>query len=259
MINKETCKICNCSLEKVFDKKILNKYNIDYYMCNNCGFIQTEKPYWLDEVYKDDAISALDTGIVLRNLHNQIITKNLIDTVLIKSKGMFLDYGGGDGLFTRLMRDIGYNFYLQDKHSVNKYARFFDLTDLKEAKRNFNLITLFEVFEHVENPLELLNKLFTMSDTILFSTEIYKENEDLKSWWYLLPESGQHISFVNSKTLKQIADILDAKIYSNDYNMHIISKNKSLNLSKSLFSTKEAFNYTYCLEDHEYIKKLLNE
>lgn len=47
------CKICNKTTKKIFTAKILNKYNIGYFSCPNCKFIQTEEPYWLEESYKD--------------------------------------------------------------------------------------------------------------------------------------------------------------------------------------------------------------
>lgn len=41
------CKICGNETKKVFSSKILNKYNIDYFYCDNCGFLQTEKDFSL--------------------------------------------------------------------------------------------------------------------------------------------------------------------------------------------------------------------
>lgn len=41
------CKICHHEVDKLFKEKVLNKYNIQYYKCPQCGFIQTEKEFWL--------------------------------------------------------------------------------------------------------------------------------------------------------------------------------------------------------------------
>jgi Zn ribbon nucleic-acid-binding protein len=46
-----TCKICNGDMTLHDTAQILNKYTVEYYHCLRCGFIQTEEPYWLDEVY----------------------------------------------------------------------------------------------------------------------------------------------------------------------------------------------------------------
>jgi hypothetical protein len=46
---KINCKICKSEVKYLFSKEILSKYNIKYYQCSTCLFIQTEKPYWQEE------------------------------------------------------------------------------------------------------------------------------------------------------------------------------------------------------------------
>lgn len=67
------CKICNHKTKNIFTAKILNKYNIKYYYCDHCGFLQTEEPYWLKEAY-NDSISITDTGIMSRNISSSKMT-----------------------------------------------------------------------------------------------------------------------------------------------------------------------------------------
>src|SRR5476651_2675365 len=115
----------------LFEAKVLNKYTVKYYRCDETGFIQTEEPYWLDEAYSS-AITKLDIGLPYRNIN----LSNSITELLVKNfdyKGIFLDYAGGYGLFTRLMRDKGFNFYNTDKYCANLFAEYFDLTDLAPA------------------------------------------------------------------------------------------------------------------------------
>ena len=45
------CKICKTEIKKCFSEMIMHKYDIDYFHCLNCDFVQTEEPYWLDESY----------------------------------------------------------------------------------------------------------------------------------------------------------------------------------------------------------------
>lgn len=61
------CKICNNKSNYIFKAKLLNKYDVKYYHCSNCGFLQTEEPYWLEEAY-NKSINISDTGIMSRNL-----------------------------------------------------------------------------------------------------------------------------------------------------------------------------------------------
>ena len=117
------CKICGHEVAKIFEKKILNKYQVGYFQCPNCEFIQTEKPYWLDEAYKDP-INASDTGLISRNIYLSRLTSLLIFFFFDKT-GCFLDFAGGYGIFTRLMRDIGFDFLWQDPFTTNLFAKGF--------------------------------------------------------------------------------------------------------------------------------------
>src|SRR5690606_4532608 len=160
------CKISSNKTYKIFISKILGKYDVSYYRCDKCLFIQTEEPYWLDEAYSLGAISVLDVGIMSRNL----LLINKTESILFKLFPDFtnfsaVDYGGGHGIFVRMIRDKGFNFYRQDLHADNLYARYFDVKDLP-ANYKFNILTAFEVFEHLPDPIEEITKMFNYSDII---------------------------------------------------------------------------------------------
>lgn len=61
------CKVCGSEVQLFDTAIILNKYQIDYFECPHCGFIQTEEPYWLNEAYAS-AITSSDIGLIMRNL-----------------------------------------------------------------------------------------------------------------------------------------------------------------------------------------------
>ena len=220
------CKICSGKSEIIFTKNVLAQFDVNYYKCDSCSFIQTEEPYWLDEAYSLGAISALDVGIMSRNLL-------LLSKTQKKLKKLFtdftsfsaIDYGGGEGIFVRLMRDKGFNFYRQDLHADNQYSRYFDIKDLP-ANNKFNLLTVFKVFEHLPHPMEEIKKMFNYSDIILLSTELQPSEDisQLKDWWYFVPETGQHISFYTEDAFQEIAKKFNAYYYTDYINLHIISK-----------------------------------
>ncbi|MEJ2506837.1 MAG: hypothetical protein P8Y81_11315 [Ignavibacteriaceae bacterium] len=62
-----TCKICSSESKYVFSATVLQKYDVKYFHCPECGFLQTEEPYWLDEAYSS-AIGAEDTGLIALNI-----------------------------------------------------------------------------------------------------------------------------------------------------------------------------------------------
>lgn len=223
------CRICNNNTDLVFSKYILGKYEVSYFKCSNCFFLQTEDPYWLDEAYGSGAIGALDTGVISRNIHlaektKQIILKSYDDFSTFKG----LDFGGGEGITVRMLRDMGLRFYRYDLHAENLYARYFDLKDLPEGT-TFDFLTAFEVFEHLVDPLKEIEQMLEFSDVVFFSTELQPSDitSELFNWWYLVPEGGQHISFYNYKTLETIARKFNLTLYSNEFNLHILTKEKN--------------------------------
>jgi Methyltransferase domain len=233
-----SCNICNSEANHLFQKVLLNKYNIDFFQCDKCKFIQSETPFWLEEAY-GSAIADLDIGLIFRNnfwapIVERIIRKNY------NSEGDFVDFGGGYGLFVRLMRDRGVNFYRQDIYCDNIFAKHFDINDI-ELNTKFELLTAFEVFEHLTDPIKEITEMFKFSNSVLFSTELqpseFKEKitkRKLMDWHYFTPETGQHISLYHLDTLKYIANKLGKNLYSDGQNLHLLTDRKVSNFEFNL-------------------------
>lgn len=238
-------KITGANSILLFTTKVLNKYDVKYYKCVDTGFIQTEEPYWLEEAYTN-AITKLDVGIVERNMK----MANIVDRVLqlhFNSDKSFLDYAGGYGLFTRMMRDRGFDFFNTDKFCENIFAEFHDLAQL-DGGIKFELVTAFEVFEHLANPIDEIGNMFKHSDNLLFSTELLPPNVcNEEDWWYFIPETGQHISLYTMQALKRIATHFNKFLYSDGIGVHLFTQNE---LAANPF---ESYNYD---NDSFLIKKM---
>jgi 2-polyprenyl-3-methyl-5-hydroxy-6-metoxy-1,4-benzoquinol methylase len=215
------CKICS-HFTTIFDTAtVLDKYEVTYYQCDQCGFIQTEDPYWLEEAYSD-AIDKSDIGLISRNLALEVQTRTII-TLFFNQKEQFLDYGGGYGLFVRLMRDKGFDFYLYDPNCENIFAKNFEIE--YPSDKNFHLLTAFEVFEHFVDPLSEIDKLLSLSPNIIFSTLLIpKHNPRPQEWWYYGLEGGQHVSLFSRESLNYLANKIGLRIYSNGSNYHLLTK-----------------------------------
>lgn len=268
------CKICNSSSEKIFSKTVLKKHEVNYYQCGKCDFIQTSNPVWLDEAYQS-AITSLDLGLASRNIYLVEQVAKLIDQHYSTSKIM-LDFAGGYGLFVRLMRDKGYNFYRQDDYCENIFSSHFDLKDIQQTR--FDIVTAFEVFEHFPNPLQGIDRLLSYSDTIICSTELIESTNDIENWWYISPETGQHIAFYSLKTLRFIAEKHQLHFYTNHQNLHLFTKKQlsepypftpekyvsrktrllNVLLGKDVQGTENKRS-SLLQNDYEYIKGLLNK
>jgi len=208
----------------LFTSKVLQKHDVKYYRCDDTGFIQTEDPYWLEEAYSS-AITKLDVGLLYRNL----LLRDRVSKILITDfnrTAMFLDYAGGYGVFTRLMRDNGFNFYNTDKFCQNLFAEYFDLNDLP-VNSKFEMVTAFEVFEHLTDPIAEVSEMLKFSDNLLFSTELQPNNiQTVNDWPYFATETGQHIAFYNEASLKAIANQLGYHFYTDGSFLHLFSKTK---------------------------------
>jgi hypothetical protein len=214
------CKICKSESKFVFEARVLRRYNVKYYHCPSCGFLQTEEPYWLSEAYSEP-INISDTGYMSRNIHlSKIITILLI--LFFDYKKKFLDYAGGYGVFVRLMRDYGFDFYWYDKYAQNLFARGFEYKE--EMRRDIEAITCFEAFEHFVNPMEELENMISISKNIIFTTELLPESLPAPDkWWYYGLDHGQHISFYSKRTFEFIARNYGLK-YLNVGSLHILTE-----------------------------------
>jgi hypothetical protein len=212
------CKICGCPSSILSKALILNKYGVQYYSCDHCGFIQTEAPYWLDEAYSS-AIARSDIGLIGRNIKLSNFCSALIP-MFYNYKMPFLDYGGGNGMFVRMMRDKGFEFYWKDKYSPNQFAEGFEATHDKR----FSFVTAFEVFEHLPQPLDIIEDMFCYSDTIVFSTRLLPRWKiEPADWWYFTPDTGQHISLYSRESLELIAKKFNVQLSSNGISLHVLS------------------------------------
>lgn len=218
-----TCSICKQKSERLFSGKILGKYNIDYFHCTTCGFTETEKPrYWLEEAY-DSPMNLSDTGVLERNIYFSHKVSALIHN-FFDINAQYLDYSGGYGVFTRLMRDIGYDFYWNDPYTKNLLARGFEYDPGKQKK--IELLTTFEVFEHLVDPVKEISDMLKVADTVVFSTQLVPEPIPAPSeWWYYGLEHGQHISLYRPETLTYIANKLGVDVFSHG-EFHMFTKKK---------------------------------
>jgi hypothetical protein len=212
------CKICENTTEFFSDAEILFKYKIKYYKCPDCGFIQTEEPYWLDEAYSD-AINHSDIGLLKRNSDLVCPTGNVLSKYFDSFK-KFIDYGAGYGVFVRMMRDRGFDFYWQDKYCDNLYAKDFTYKE----KEKYEALTAYEVFEHLPSPVAEVEEMLKHSDNILFSTYLIpSENPKPLDWWYYALDHGQHVSLYTEKSLSLLAKKFGKNLISNGKNIHLIT------------------------------------
>lgn len=218
------CKICAAPARETFRARVLSKYDTAYFQCPACGFLAPEGcEEWLPEAYSS-AITSLDLGLLKRNLELREVVAAIV-RAFFRPGAKFVDYGGGYGVLVRLLRDRGLDFYRQDVYAENLFAKNFEWTDAGTAQ--FELLTAFEVFEHLADPAVELQKMLEFSDNILFSTELQPHpNPTPDSWWYILPEIGQHVALFSRRSLAVLAERHGLHFYTNGKNLHLLCRQK---------------------------------
>jgi hypothetical protein len=201
----KNCAICNAEMRPIFSATVLERHTADYEVCDRCGFLAIRNPHWLEEAYTN-AIASADTGLVMRNIDlAPKVAGALFWLAGERGKGRFVDLAGGYGLLTRMMRDLGFDFYWADKYCENILAPGFEY---REEMGGCRAVTAFEVLEHLSDPVPFIEEAFSSfgAEYLLFSTELY-QGEPLppNHWNYYAFATGQHVSFYQRRTLEQIA------------------------------------------------------
>jgi hypothetical protein len=123
---------------------------------------------------------------------------------------------------TECLRDTGYDFYRYDPMCENLFAMGFDASPSEAA---YDLLTAWEVFEHLVDPLAEIEKMFSFGQEILFSTQLLPAvPKSLGEWWYYGLEHGQHVSFYTRSALQVIARKFDVQLVYSKGTLHWFRK-----------------------------------
>lgn len=214
-----SCPICGaaCSLLDVvdFNKSCeesrgkflpLSGIPIYYALCDDCDFcFAPEFSAWTLSDFENKIYNAeyVQVDPDYLDARPRAAAENLISTLGEQGTTLrHLDYGGGNGLLSGLLVTSGWNSTSYDP-LVNKGIAV-------QSLGRFDLITAYEVFEHVPDVADLmldLSSLLEPEGVVLFSTLLsdgqFNFNERL-SWWYAAPRNG-HISLFSRHSIAILA------------------------------------------------------
>lgn len=214
------CRVCQAATQFAFEGVLLGRHAVGYYQCPDCGLLQTQTPTWLEEAYADP-ITLADTGLLRRNRRLADATV-IILRLLSGASGVFLDYAGGYGVLTRMMRDRGFDFRWQDPYCPNVFARGFEYKG-----EQTQAATMFEALEHFVEPELELRAALRAAPMILCSTTLIDRNAlPGRDWWYYGPEHGQHITFYTVRSLEILAERLGLKLSTDGRMLHLFARRR---------------------------------
>jgi SAM-dependent methyltransferase len=177
-----------------------------YALCGSCGFcFAPELCAWPPEefaarIYNDEYVVVDPDCVETRPRANAASLVRMFRNLPASIR--HLDYGGGNGLLAKVLREAGWD-------SVS-YDPLADKDVKAEHLGKFDLITAFEVFEHVPDVQGLMSDLrllLSPGGVVLFSTLLsdgdIQPNRRL-TWWYASPRNG-HISLFSKRSLALLA------------------------------------------------------
>lgn len=262
-LRSQSCVVCGGAVIPHASSLVRNKHRVDYFRCTQCGSIQTENPYWLKEAYAEP-INRSDVGYISRNLRFRDATRLLVDLHL-NPKSLFLDYGAGYGMFVRLMRDAGYDFRGYDPFCQSLFSPDFCVQAMPPER--YELVTAFEVLEHLLEPRKELARIFSLTDSFLFSTEcLPSKTPQPGEWNYYGLDHGQHITLYSQEGLRAICGEFGATYHHLGNDLHFASRHpisglKLAALRKSklarIYSLRPA-KHSRLLTDHQAILQKLS-
>jgi SAM-dependent methyltransferase len=194
-----------------------------YYRCPQCEFIFSNliDDWSLKEIsqfiYNEDYIKIDPEYVGPRPLRTA-------ETIAITLRGCehmrILDYGSGSGIFADAMRSRGYQ-------NVVGFDPVASPANLSPPDGNFDIITLFEVIEHLTNPLDVLRSLrqiLSPTGAIVVGVTLQPSNilQLRGNWWYIAPRNG-HVSIFSDRTFASLADRIGL-VYRRGNNLYCFAR-----------------------------------
>jgi 2-polyprenyl-3-methyl-5-hydroxy-6-metoxy-1,4-benzoquinol methylase len=192
---------------------------LDLYMCKNCGLLQSLQIENIEKYYHD----LEDLGYENSREERLIQARKILESLKkYLPAGKILDVGAGSGILVEEALKMGYeiigiepSIWLQQKAIERHLPVLLGVLPNKQIIAGYDAVTLIDVIEHVENPIELLFNIKTLlkpngllvlttPDLDSFFAKILKWK-----WWHF---RIAHISYFNIKTLKMLLTKADFEI-----------------------------------------------
>jgi SAM-dependent methyltransferase len=228
-----TCKVCNepallygvTDFNKSCEERRgrylpLTGVPVYYHRCNGCGLIFTSafdhwsKDDYLRHIYNDDYVLVDPDYIDTRPAGNAVF---ILDFIKKGHALRCLDYGGGNGKLTSLLREGGV-----DGHSWDPMGE-----GGAPPSGSFDFISAFEVLEHAPEPLATIQQalgLLNGRGVLLFSTlTIDHVSPRGMDNWYIAPRNG-HVTLYTRRSLQTMFAGVGYWVHHFNDNLHMALK-----------------------------------
>lgn len=206
------CKICKNKVSLIVD----DKKSLIYYRCHSCGFVALDDKYVLDKIEEKCKYDQHNNS--LENKGYVKMFEDFIDLAIEpyrKNIQTVLEFGSGpEPVLSKLLEHRGLE--------VDIYDLYYSPQKIYEGKK-YDLITSTEVFEHLQNPLEILEllvkHLHTTAYMVVMTKFPPKDDKEFLAWWYR--RDPTHISFFTAESFEFMAKSVGLKVL-NTINKNIV-------------------------------------
>jgi 2-polyprenyl-3-methyl-5-hydroxy-6-metoxy-1,4-benzoquinol methylase len=211
------CKICESKTSILKDEKTSKIYH----KCPKCKYIFLDDEFYIDEQKEKKHYDKHHNN--LESLGYVKMFEDLRDE-FIKPLGInrALDFGCGEGEVLAIVLE-------RTGMECDRYDLFYFPEKIYKDK-TYELICSTEVFEHLQNPLEIFKELLLHVEEggyLLLMSAFHPDNDDeFLKWWYI--RDITHIGFFNLKTFEYMADIFNLKIIKHNGKNTIMFKKTTL-------------------------------
>lgn len=166
------CPVCNAkSVEQQWDAQQKLGYGKMISWCADCGF------GWQNPLPTPKEINDYYDNYTVYNIHGEnekeessLKRINRINK-LMPNRGRLLDIGSGLGYFLKIAQENGWNvagiepqksaaLYCQNQLKIKVYTE--NIESIRFKHKSFDVITLWDVFEHIHEPMEFLNRCLNL-------------------------------------------------------------------------------------------------
>jgi 2-polyprenyl-3-methyl-5-hydroxy-6-metoxy-1,4-benzoquinol methylase len=213
---------CSCCKSTKIEKNFTSYTNTKYSICRNCGchyqdpiidFDYTSDAYWTNDIDPDGGIRNLSTEREnkIKNWYGDVINfTNKYRNIDV------LDFGCGLGFFLSALNNDIKKFGIEESKFANDFIKknFPEINisrggtdNLKILDKEFDIIMLYHVIEHVKDPsnlFDLLKKKLKKNGILILGTPLINtviSNFFGKNFRHYIPA---HITIFNMKTLKNL-------------------------------------------------------
>jgi hypothetical protein len=222
------CNICGSFARPTLSYRVRASEVAELNECDRCGFHFIADPVWLEGSF-GEKLNRFDVGSADRSLMIATFVRSLVRRRSLSTTTV-LDFGGGDGLSTRVLRDHGVDCRWEDPFCEPVFC----VGPSSDDVGHFDLAFMGEVALHLVDPMPVFRTLLQRSDRILFTAVVPPEHIEA-DWWYLMPETGQHVAFFPVRALRHMAKSMSVYLLTDGRFFHQFSTKRPSLLERALF------------------------